>query len=258
MKKVLELWKKEGETPLETIERFKKENPEYAEKKMTYAGRLDPMAEGVLLVLVGEECKNKEKYLGLNKEYEFEILWGFETDTYDILGLPKKTNSTPVTVDLKTNSNRSTVGFFGILDGLRGKFIQKYPPYSSKTVKGKPLFLWAREGRLSEIKIPEREVEVYDVEFLGNREISRKDLFENITNRIKKIKGDFRQVEILDSWIASLRSQRRILPERKFVISKLKIKCSSGTYVRSIVNELGKKMGVGAIAFSIKRTKILN
>ena len=53
---------------------------------MTYAGRLDPMASGVLLVLAGEETKNKDKYLGLDKEYDFEILFGFATDTYDILG----------------------------------------------------------------------------------------------------------------------------------------------------------------------------
>ena len=57
MKKILKLYKKEGETPLEAIERFRRKNPEYRNEKMTYAGRLDPMAEGVLLVLAGNECK---------------------------------------------------------------------------------------------------------------------------------------------------------------------------------------------------------
>ena len=83
MKKILNLYKEVGETPLERLERFKKDNSEYANEKMTYAGRLDPMAEGVLIVLVGEECLNKEKYLGLDKEYEFEVLFGFRTDTYE-------------------------------------------------------------------------------------------------------------------------------------------------------------------------------
>ena len=55
MEKILKLNKKMSETPLECIQRWKKENPEYVEEKMTYAGRLDPMAEGELLVLVGEE-----------------------------------------------------------------------------------------------------------------------------------------------------------------------------------------------------------
>ena len=80
------LYKKIGETPLECLNRFKVENSEYESLPMTYAGRLDPMAEGLLLVLVGEECKKKEDYLYLSKEYEIEVLFGFETDTADVLG----------------------------------------------------------------------------------------------------------------------------------------------------------------------------
>lgn len=232
MEKVLELYKKEGETPLETIERYKKENPELKDEKMTYAGRLDPMAEGVLFVLVGEECKNKENYLGLDKEYEFEILWGFKSDTYDILGIPTK-SGVPSTPQKE-------------IEGLKGELTQKYPPYSSMTVKGKQLFQWAREGRLDEIEIPENKVEIYDIELLENREINREDLKENILNRINKVKGDFRQEEIKKEW-------KNLLDEKSeahFPISKIKIKCSSGTYVRGIANDLG------GLAFSIKRTKI--
>jgi tRNA U55 pseudouridine synthase TruB len=48
------------------------------------------MAEGKMLVLAGETCKEREKYLGLDKEYIFEILLGFESDTKDILGIIKK------------------------------------------------------------------------------------------------------------------------------------------------------------------------
>ena len=84
---VLKLEKKPGETPLECIRRFQAENPEYEGEKMTYAGRLDPLATGVLLVLTGEECKQKEKYLGLDKEYELIILFGFGTDSMDLLGM---------------------------------------------------------------------------------------------------------------------------------------------------------------------------
>src|SRR5260221_10407124 len=79
--------KKIGETPSEAILRFKIENPDYDTVAMTYAGRLDPMAEGLLLVLCGEEIDKKEKYLNLSKTYEFEVLWGFSSDTLDILGL---------------------------------------------------------------------------------------------------------------------------------------------------------------------------
>ena len=253
MKKALELYKKEGETPLETIEGFKAENPEYKDEKMTYAGRLDPMAEGVLLVLVDDECRNKEKYLGLDKEYEFEILWGFKTDTYDILGIPQPKSKQPF-LDSAESQNRFVEKLETLLEKNKGKFIQKYPPYSSMTVRGKQLHQWAKEGKLDEIKIPEREIEVYNIEFLENKEIKIQNLLKNIIERIEKVKGDFRQDQIIKEW-------KKIFHElsdgqQKFVISKARIKCSSGTYVRGIVNELGEKLDVGAIAFSIKRTKI--
>jgi tRNA U55 pseudouridine synthase TruB len=72
---------------LEVLENFKEENPKYKEIKFAYAGRLDPMAEGQLLILVGDTCKERDKYLNLDKEYEFEILLGLKSDTKDLLGL---------------------------------------------------------------------------------------------------------------------------------------------------------------------------
>ena len=101
--KVLNLYKKIGETPLERIKRFKADNPEYAMLKMSYAGRLDPMAEGVLLVLVDGENKNREKYLNFSKEYEADIIFGIGTDTHDVLGKIARINlenGTPLDWDL--------------------------------------------------------------------------------------------------------------------------------------------------------------
>src|SRR5690606_23219787 len=92
---ILQLYKREGETPLECIQRFRAENPSYAEVSMTYLGRLDPMAEGLLLVLAGDTRK-KKAYLELDKRYEFEVLWGFETDTYDMLGLVTASARDPI------------------------------------------------------------------------------------------------------------------------------------------------------------------
>ncbi len=92
--------KKEGETPLQALERLRSSNSKYKDAKMTYAGRLDPMASGLLIILIGDEVKNKEKYLKLNKEYEFEVLFGFATDTYDILGKVVKNGSPDVSEKL--------------------------------------------------------------------------------------------------------------------------------------------------------------
>jgi tRNA U55 pseudouridine synthase TruB len=69
--------KKVGETPLELINRIRIEMPELKDERLSYAGRLDPMAEGQMLILVGDENDNREKYLGLDKEYEAEFWWAF-------------------------------------------------------------------------------------------------------------------------------------------------------------------------------------
>jgi len=259
VKKVIILNKKEGETPLEALEYFRKKNREYENTPMTYAGRLDPMASGVLLILVGEETKKKEKYLAFDKEYDFEVLFGFATDTYDILG---KATNTPL------RRKRLRSGVDGVvlkkeleekirenLKYFTGGFTQKYPIYSSKTVKGKALFQYARSGE--KIKLPSREVFVKELRLLKLKKINNKKLFENIERRIKKVKGDFRQKETLEIWHKKLLGENTQKQKQKdFFIASFKIKCSSGTYMRVIANSLGEKMNMGALAFSIKRTKV--
>jgi len=243
MKNILLLHKKEGETPLEALLKFRAKNKKYKDTKMTYAGRLDPMASGLLLVLLGEETKNKEKYLSLDKEYEFQVLFGFATDTYDILG---KVASTKEAIE---NSKELEEKIKDSLKFFTGKFIQKYPMYSSKTVEGKQLFEYAREGK--DVEIPEREVSVKELKFLKIKKISSKKLLENIERRIAKVKGDFRQKDILKIWSNKLGKK-----SDSFFLGSFVVRCGSGTYVRSIANDVGEKMGIPALAFSIKRTKI--
>ena len=244
VKKVIVLNKKEGETPLEALELFRSKNKEYKDLPMTYAGRLDPMATGLLLVLAGDETKNKEKYLGLDKEYEFEVLFGLATDTYDILGKVIVIENEIITAkDLEKKIKDN-------LSKFKGKFIQKYPIYSSKTVKGKPLFTYGRSGE--EVEIPEREVEVKNLKFIKLKKVKASKLVADVEKRILKVKGDFRQKEILDLWNKSLSTNK----EEIFYIASFKTKCTSGTYVRGIANSLGEEMGAPALAYSIKRTKI--
>lgn len=213
---------------------------------MTYAGRLDPMARGVLLVLVGEEVKEKEKYLNLDKEYEFEVLFGFATDTYDILG--KVLNDSK----LKITNYKLTERIKKELINFTGEFKQKYPMYSSKTVKGKPLFSYARNFK--KVEVPSREVKVKSLKFLKIRKINNKKLLANIQKRIKKVKGDFRQAEILKIWHKKLSKKNNFY--LNFYIGSFKIKCSSGTYVRGIAYSLGKEIKIPSLAYSIKRTRV--
>ncbi len=234
------LYKNLGETPKEAILRFKKDHPEYEKIPMTYAGRLDPMAEGLLLILSGEQVKEKEKYLGLNKTYEFEILWGFETDTMDILGIDEKRSSkTPKMNELKK-----------ILENSKGKFEQKYPIYSSKPVLGKPLFEWAREDE-KKPDLPTHTVEIFQSKFISRRQISSQALLAEIILRVSKVRGDFRQEKIIDEWKKVLLSG-----EKEFFIDKITIDVSSGFYVRQFVSDLAQILELSATTFHIKRTKI--
>lgn len=247
MKQVILLDKKEGETPLEALGVFRRKHPTYAQVPLTYAGRLDPMASGALLVLAGEECKNKEKYLALDKEYEFEVLFGFATDTYDILGkVVAKACDEHLgalhrdTLEKEINKN---------LKYFKGTFIQKYPIYSSKTVHGKPLFEYGREG--IDVEVPKREVRIKKLQMLYLKKVTSKKLSTDIEKRITKVKGDFRQSEILSLWGEVLKDKKELYYRAGF-----KVACGSGTYVRGIAHALGEQMGIPALAYQIKRTKI--
>lgn len=237
-----------GETPLECLERLRLENPKYEDIKMTYAGRLDPMAEGEMLVLVGEECHDKEKYLGLDKEYEFEVLFGFQTDSYDILGLPYLDVESPSDYDVARHEEKIQ----RFLKSVKGKQIQKYPPFSSKTVEGKQLFELAKAGKLDESQLPERQIEIYEVELLKSYWMMGRDLKADIFKRILLVTGDFRQEEILQKWTEVLQGREK----EQFLISKIRLKCSSGTYVRGLVNSLSERISYPAVTFHIKRTQI--
>lgn len=242
MKKIIVLNKKEGETPLEAMESFRNKNKIYKSIKMTYAGRLDPLASGVLIFLSGEEVKNKEKYLNLDKEYEFDVLFGFATDTYDILGKVTKYSK------LIIRNHELIEKIIKEFKNFTGEFNQKYPIYSSRTVNGKPLFVYARNG--DRVHVPQNKIKVKSLKFIKIKEINSKRLLENIDRKIKKVKGDFRQKEILNIW------HKKLKKEDNFYIASFKIKCSSGTYVRGIANSLGEKLNIPTLAYSIKRTRV--
>lgn len=240
--KTVTLYKNEGETPLECLERFRNENPLYKDAILSYAGRLDPMAEGTLLVLVDEENKNREKYLGLDKSYELEILFGIQSDTGDILGL---INSFQQSSFMSTDSSKDNSFFKSFI----GTFFQPYPHYSSKPVNGKPLFEWAREGKIGEIEIPTKSVEIYNIELLKTFEMSGEEILASVKERINKVKGDFRQKEIISSWEKVLGSEKNLVCN----IVKIRVHCSSGTYMRSLAEEIAKKLGINGLAWKIKR-----
>jgi tRNA pseudouridine(55) synthase len=234
--------KKLGETPNQCVMRFKVGNPDYALIPMTYAGRLDPLADGLLLVLSGDEIKEKDKYLDLKKTYLFDILWGFETDTLDVLGMVgSKELSIPTSIEIKK-----------ALESSLAKFEQKYPSYSSKPVNGHPLLEWARSGKIHEIEIPSHEVEIYEAGHISRRHIFGGDLLNEVKTKIKSVIGDFRQKEILNKWMELLINNM----DKEFTIDTATVTVSSGFYVRQFVSDFAKTFDAIATTFYIKRTHV--
>jgi len=137
-----------------------------------------------------------------------------------------------------------------LLDHIRQIKKQTYPPYSSKKVDGKQLFEWARAGE--EVESPERNIKVYSIEHLEDKEKTGAELLEEILKKIDLVKGDFRQEEIIESWLKTLSP----ISNSTFLISKFRAHVSSGTYIRGLVQEMGEILGCGALTYSIKRTRV--
>ncbi len=234
MKEVINIYKSTGETPLEAIKKFKEKKPAYKNVKMTYAGRLDPLAEGVLILLAGKAVYRKNEFLKLDKKYEAEILCGFATDTGDILGIVS-----PVKNKIRITQKK--------LNKFKGEFIFSLPAYSSYKIKGKPIHWWAREGKLEEIEIPKRKTEIYDLKFVSRRFVKKSALKKSIFEKIDAVSGDFRQREIKERWEEIL---GKLPASRDFEIVRIKVFCSSGTYVRELA-----RLFSGAV-FGLKRTAV--
>lgn len=228
-------------TPLEAINRFRDINPEYKKATLGYAGRLDPLAEGLLIVLVNDENKRRKEYERLSKEYIFKALFGISTDSYDYMGL----FTTEPTPPIKNPMDE----IHKLLPEFIGKQEQPYPLYSSARVNGKPLYYWARKN-ITNIEIPSKEIEIYELTCNDLQAIHLSTFAKFAIDGVSQVKGEFRQKEIIDQW------KKYTDDNTRFYIAEFSIKCSSGTYIRGLVHELGKKLSTAAIAYDIKRTKI--
>jgi tRNA pseudouridine55 synthase len=239
-----------GKTPLEVIQEIHNGTSKYS-----FAGRLDPMARGLMIVLQDEECKLQDNFCHLDKVYEFTMLLGCQTDTYDVLGLLTHEINSESNLNLKiklTNLIQNN------LSQYTGMIEQYYPPYSSVIVNKKPLWWWSRENKLNKITIPSKKVEIYKLENLGyHKEINSYELWKQIQEKITSLSEsryeNFRVPQILDTWDKHL----TLLPNKSFILQSFRATVSSGTYIRSLVHRIGTDLNCGALAFDIHRTEFL-
>jgi tRNA pseudouridine55 synthase len=195
--------------------------------KIGHAGTLDPLAEGVLLVLTGDDTKKQDFLMKQTKEYIAEIAFGAVSPTLDMEMVPHLNSAFP---------NKEIVGFENLeafkqriaelIPSFIGHITQTVPLYSAKKIEGKTLYKVARAGDgeafTAEKGLPTKEVDVFE--------------FENLGVSLVNVETDtgFADLPIL----------------------KCRIRCSSGTYVRSIAGELGEKLGVGGVLISLIRSRV--
>lgn len=254
MEKYVVLEKAVGETPLSCAEAWRATRPDLEGIPLSYAGRLDPMASGKLLVLIGEECKQQADYHGLDKEYEFSVLFGIASDTHDVLGR------------LQTGTDDIAIEEHEVVEvakSLTGSFTFPYPLFSAKTVKGKPLHMWTLEGRLNEIEIPTRTSEIFELEVTSTEIKPRQEVFAlalqkvnsipEVTDLRKALGADFRRTDVRADWqdVAMDFS----LPAQ-YTVAYFRCVASSGAYMRTLATIIAKELGTTGLAFHIHRTKI--
>ena len=169
------------------------------EKKVGHTGTLDPMAEGVLPVMLGGATRFLNFLPESDKGYRASFILGKTTDTLDITGT--------VTAEYEVGATEKDV--VNALNHFKGKIMQLPPMYSAVSVNGKRLYELARQG--IEVERKEREIEIKKLELVG---------FEN---------GEY----------------------------TIDVFCSKGTYIRTLIDDIGRKLGCGAVMTALVRTSAM-
>ena len=229
------IYKPIGKTPLEVVESVKSNYT-----KISYAGRLDPMAHGTLLLLTDEDCNNQSKYNNLNKIYRFKLLLGIETDTNDVLGLVV---SNKTDIDMSELRNK--------IHSLRGEHVLPYPVFSSKRYNGKPLWYYGKHNKTHEIKeFPSQKIVVNSIKILCGYEIGADELLQYVKTKINILdkKHDFRQEPVINSWGE--------IKNMAYKIIEIEADVGSGTYIRGLSRHLSSSLNISTLCLDILRTGI--
>ena len=166
-------------------------------EKAGHTGTLDPMATGVLPVLIGRGVKASEYMLTSDKHYIARLLLGVTTDTEDVTGeVLSRSDKVPTAIEVEA-----------AIRSMLGESLQTPPMYSALKVGGKKLCDLAREGKTVERE--PRRITVY-----------------SITSRRL---GDLEY--------------------------ELDVKCSKGTYIRTLCADIGKKLGTGGVMKALRRAE---
>jgi tRNA pseudouridine synthase B len=122
-------------------------------KKAGHTGTLDPLAEGLMVILLGKATRLSLDITSKYKEYIAGVYLGYETDTYDITGKTTKVKEVPKNIDIEKT-----------LSTYNKTYMQEVPIYSAVKVNGKKLYEYARQNL--EVSLPKKEVTIKDIKLL--------------------------------------------------------------------------------------------
>jgi tRNA pseudouridine55 synthase len=166
--------------------------------KVGHTGTLDPMATGLLILVIGSYTKRAGEFSKLDKVYEAEVTLGSDSTTGDREGeITKASDKRP---------EKAAVD--AVLADFTGEILQKPHKYSAVKIDGQRAYKAARTGKTVEIE--PRKVKIYE---------------------ITDVNYDYPKLEFT-------------------------IKVSSGTYVRSLAEDIGSALGTGAYLSSLRRTRV--
>jgi tRNA pseudouridine55 synthase len=166
-------------------------------RKIGHAGTLDPMATGLLIVLVGKATRVSQFIISLDKEYEGTIELGKTTDSQDADGEVMETRPVPPLTEADVRA---------AMQGFLGDQYQMPPMFSAIKIGGVPLYKKARKGE--EVEREPRFIRVMSWDLL----------------KFESPRIDFR------------------------------LRCTKGTYVRTLGHDLGNKLGCGGHLTALRRT----
>lgn len=167
-------------------------------RRVGHTGTLDPNATGLMVLAVNKATKLVNYLQNDDKEYIFQMEFGYITDTLDIWG--EKVNEKPIV-------EFSRIEFEEVLQSFVGVITQTPPIYSAIKVNGKKLYEYARNNE--QVEIPERQVEIKEIELLDYE----------------------------DSY-------------------KVRVVCSSGTYIRTLISDIALKLDNFGVMNSLIRTRV--
>lgn len=174
------------------------EHEEKQKIKVGHTGTLDPLATGLMIVIVGSYCKRASEFSKLNKTYEVQMKLGMTSTTGDEEGEKTKVQSLEFKVE----------EIEGVLEDFLGESMQTPPAFSAIKINGTRAYKLAREGK--EVVIEPRKIKIAEIK----------------------------------------------LDKYDFPLVNFTVDVSSGTYVRSLVEDIGKKLDTGAYITSLRRTEI--